>query len=310
MEIRQLRAFVAIAEAKTFTAGARKVNVTQAAISMQIRQLEEEIGMPLFTRTPRRVILTEAGEKLLERARKILREHDMAMEELAELRGAEHGRLRIGTSSSSFAAEQLPEILKKLRNKFPKAEITISSGTSEVLMQKLLNGELDTAFVSLPIENPNIQTELLYSDEIIAIAHPSHPLASRRVISAAELANEPLILGEKGGNTRRLLDEFFAQVGVKPNIIMELSRQSAINRMVENNLGVGIAGAKSVAKQVAEGKLITWWIEGATMNWELGLAQLRGSYSSPIANEFKKLCRESFVEKEKEYAIPEKTKIF
>ncbi len=78
MEIRQLKAFLAIAEAKTFTAGARRVNVTQAAISMQIRQLEDEVGLQLFTRTPRRVILTEAGEYLLDRARKILREHDTA----------------------------------------------------------------------------------------------------------------------------------------------------------------------------------------------------------------------------------------
>jgi DNA-binding transcriptional LysR family regulator len=246
------------------------------------------------------VILTEAGEKLLERARKILHEHDAALEELAELRGAEHGRLRIGSSSSSFVAEQLPEILQKLRQRFPKANITVFSGTSDVLTQKLLNGEIDIAFVSLPIDNPNIQTELLFSDEIVAIAHPSHPLAKRRVITVAELANEPLILGEKGGNTRRLLDEFFSQVGVKPNVVMELSRQSAINRMVEENMGVGIAGAKSVAKEVAEGKLVTWLIEGASMNWELGLAQLRGGYTSPIANEFKKLCRESFEQKERE----------
>ena len=78
MEIRQLKAFLAIAETKTFTAGARRVNVTQAAISMQIRQLEDEVGIPLFIRTPRRVILTEAGERLLDRARRILREHDTA----------------------------------------------------------------------------------------------------------------------------------------------------------------------------------------------------------------------------------------
>src|SRR5437764_8610216 len=118
MEIRQLKAFLAIAEAKTFTAGARRVNVTQAAISMQIRQLEDEVGLPLFTRTPRRVILTEAGEHLLERARTILREHNTALAELAELGGAEHGRLRIGSSSSAFAANQLPRILTELREKY------------------------------------------------------------------------------------------------------------------------------------------------------------------------------------------------
>src|SRR4029453_6149477 len=96
MDIRQLRAFVAIAESGTFTAGAARVHVTQAAISMQIRQLETEIGAKVFIRAPRHVILTEAGEHLLHRARQILREHDVALEEIAELRGAERGGLRMG----------------------------------------------------------------------------------------------------------------------------------------------------------------------------------------------------------------------
>src|SRR5215216_1874554 len=103
MEIRQLKAFLAIAEAKTFTAGARRVNVTQAAISMQIRQLEDEVGLQLFTRTPRRVILTEAGEYLLERARKILREHDSALAEIAEIAGAEYGHLRDAPAAGDHA---------------------------------------------------------------------------------------------------------------------------------------------------------------------------------------------------------------
>lgn len=300
MEIRQLRAFVAIAEAKTFTAGAKRVHVTQAAISMQIRQLEDEVGLPLFTRTPRRVLLTEAGELLLERARKILREHDTALEELAEIAGAEYGRLRIGSSSSMFTTNQLPTILRRLKEKFPQADVTVVSGTSAVLVQKIINGEIDVAFVSLPVENSNIQTELLFSDEIVAIANPKHALSKQRVISAAALAAEPLILGEKGGNTRRQLDDFFSQVGVKPNVVMELSRQSAINRMVENNMGVGIASVKTVQQAVKDGKFVSWWIEGATMNWELGLARLRGGYFSPIAHEFARLCRESFEEKEKE----------
>lgn len=300
MEIRQLRAFVAIAEAKTFTAGARIVHVTQAAISMQIRQLEDEVSIPLFTRTPRRVILTEAGETLLERARKILREHDAAVAEIAEIVGSEHGRLRLGSASAMFATEQLPNILQRLREKFSQAEITVVSGTSQTLIQKILGGEVDTAFVSLPVESNNIQTELLFSDEIVAIAHPSHPLAKQKVISAATLAGESLILGEQGGNTRRQIDDFFIASGVKPNIMMELSRQEAINQMVENNMGVGIAGAKTVAKEVREGRLVSWFIEGAQINWELGLARLRGGYFSPIAVEFARLCRDSFKEKEKE----------
>lgn len=300
MEIRQLKAFLAIAEAKTFTAGARRVNVTQAAISMQIRQLEDEVGLQLFTRTPRRVILTEAGEYLLERARKILREHDTALEEIAELGGVEHGRLRIGSASAEFATQQLPHILQGLREKFPNSELAVSAGTSQTLVDKIMHGEIDIAFVSLPVDNSSITTDLLFSDEIVAIAHPSHPNANERYISAAALAGEKLILGERGGNTRRMIDDFFNAANVRPNITMELSRQEAINQMVENNLGVGTAGAKTIADEIREGRLTSWMIEGAEINWELGLARLRGGYFSPIAKEFVGLCKESFVMRDKE----------
>jgi len=300
MEIRQLKAFLAIAEAKTFTAGARQVNITQAAISMQIRQLEESVGLPLFTRTPRRVILTEAGELLLQRARKILREHDAAIAEIAEIAGAEHGRLRIGSASAMFATAQLPWILERLKTVFPNAEITVSSGTSQILVDKIQHGDIDIAFVSLPVQASSIQTELLFSDEIVAIASPQHPLAKEKYISAAALAGEQLILGEKGGNTRRMIDDFFAAANVKPNVMMELSRQEAITKMVENQMGVGIAGAKNVSREIREKRLVSWLIEGAEIKWDLGLARLRGGYFSPIAKEFVGLCKESFKEREKE----------
>ncbi len=300
MEIRQLKAFLAIAEAKTFTAGARRVNVTQAAISMQIRQLEDEVGLPLFTRTPRRVIMTEAGEYLLDRARKILREHDTALAEIAELGGVEHGRLRIGSASAEFAAQQLPGILQKLRQKFPNSEIAVAAGTSATLVEKIMHGEIDIAFVSLPVENSSITTDLLFSDEIVAIAHPTHPMANEKYISAAALAGEKLILGERGGNTRRMIDDFFNAANVRPHVVMELSRQEAVNQMVEANLGVGTTGQKTIADEIREGRLVSWLIEGAEINWELGLARLRGGYFSPIAKEFVALCKESFVVREKE----------
>ena len=299
MEIRQLRAFLAIAEAKTFTAGARRVNVTQAAISMQIRQIEEELGLPLFTRTPRRVILTEAGEFLLERARSIIREHDTAVAEIAELGGVEHGRLRIGSASAEFATVQLPRILIALKKVFPNAELGISAGTSAALVDKLLHGDIDIAFVSLPVENTGILTELLFSDQIVAIGHPQHPLAGKRTISAATLAGETLILGERGGNTRRLIDNMFDSANVRPNIVMELSRQEAINQMVEANLGIGTAGAKTIASEIREGRLVSWKIDGYEIKWELGLARIKGGYFSPIAKQFVKLCKENYVEREK-----------
>lgn len=163
-----------------------------------------------------------------------------------------------------------------------------------------MHGEIDIAFVSLPVDNSSITTDRLFSDEIVAIGHPSHPRSGEKFISAATLAGEKLILGERGGNTRRMIDEFFNAANVRPNIIMELSRQEAVNQMVENNLGVGTAGAKMIASEVRDRKLVKWLIEGAEINWELGLARLRGGYFSPIAKEFIALCRAFYVEREKE----------
>jgi DNA-binding transcriptional LysR family regulator len=294
VEIRQLRAFVAIAESGTFTAGALRVHVTQAAISMQIRQLETEINARVFVRAPRHVILTEAGEHLLQRARHILREHDAALDEIAELAGAERGRLRIGSASAMVLTEQLPTVLTELRKQHPAAEISVMSGTSETLVDQILAGELDIAFVSLPVDVRGIQTQRLSEDQLVAIASPRHKLAKQRTISAFTLAGEKLILGERGGNTRRLIDQFFAQAGVTLRVAMELSRQTAIRRMVEEDMGVGIVPLHSVREDVEKGKLVRWWIEGAHINWELGIAQLTGGYESPIMQKFVALAHKNF----------------
>jgi len=294
VEIRQLKAFVAIAETGTFTAAAARVHVTQAAISMQIRQLENEVGAKLFVRAPRHVILTEAGEHLLHRARQILREHDAAIEEISELAGAERGRLRIGSASAMVLTDPLPKVLREIRKRHPRANMTVTSGTSESLVEQILAGELDLAFVSLPVEARGIQTERLSEDQLVAIASPRHRLAKQRTVSAYTLAGEKLILGERGGNTRRLIDQFFAQAGVELSVAMELSRQAAIKRMVEEDMGVGIVPLQSVVEEVEKGRLVRWWIEGAQINWELGIARLSSGYESPIMHSFIQSARDHF----------------
>jgi DNA-binding transcriptional LysR family regulator len=224
-----------------------------------------------------------------------LREHDAALDEIAELAGAERGRLRIGSASAMVLTEQLPAILKELRKQHPAADIGVTSGTSEVLVDQILAGEIDIAFVSLPVDVRGIKTERLSEDQLVAIASPRHKLAKQKTISAYTLAGERLILGERGGNTRRLIDQFFAQAGVTLRVAMELSRQQAIRRMVEEDMGVGIVPLQSVKEDVEKGKLIRWWIEGAQINWELGIAQLSNGYDSPIMQKFVALARKNFV---------------
>ena len=191
-------------------------------------------------------------------------------------------------------SEQLPSILKELRKQHPAAEIGVTSGTSEVLVDQILAGEVDVAFVSLPVDVRGIKTERLSQDQLVAIASPRHKFAKQKTISAYTLAGERLILGERGGNTRRLIDQFFAQAGATLHVAMELSRQQAIKRMVEEDMGVGIVPLQSVKEEVEKGKLIRWWIEGAQINWELGIAQLSNGYDSPIMQKFVALAHRNF----------------
>jgi DNA-binding transcriptional LysR family regulator len=191
-------------------------------------------------------------------------------------------------------SEALPAILKKLRRAHPHVEVTVTSGTSEELVKKILAGETDMGFVSLPVQARNIETEMLSQDQLVAIASPRHPLAKQKVVSAFALAGEKLILGERGGNTRRLIDEFFAEAGLKPTVAMELSRQQAIKNMVAAEMGVGIVPLSAARDDVERGRLVRWWIEGARINSQLGLARLRGGYHSPLIQTFVQLCHKYF----------------
>src|SRR5947209_4625946 len=205
------------------------------------------------------------------------------------------------------STDPLPKILKELRQQHSRAEMTIASGTSQELVRRILAGDLDMAFVSLPVEARGIQTKVLSRDELVAIASPRHKLAKQRVVSVFTLAGEKLILGERGGNTRRLIDELFEEAGVQPTVAMELSRQAAIKRMVEADMGVGVIPLRSAREDISAGRLVSWWIEGAQINWELGLAKLAGDYDSPICQTFTRICKQHF-NSQKSTAPRQKTK--
>jgi DNA-binding transcriptional LysR family regulator len=295
MELRQLRTLQAIAEARSFTRAAERVHLTQAAVSAQIKALEEEAGAALFARVNKKVYLTEAGELLLERAGRILREHDAALEELTSLRRAGRGRLRIGTASTMAGFHPLPEILARIKREYPAARLALRRGTSAEIVAQILSSDLDLGLVSLPVEVADIRTEVLQRDRLAAVMPPPHRLARARAVSAAQLAAEPLILGEEGGNTRRLIDLFFEKARLHPQVIMELGSVSSILRMVEHGLGVSIVPRSSASEEVAAGRLTALPVRHLRVYWELGLASLKGDSLSPLQRAFRHLCKEYFV---------------
>lgn len=294
MEFRQLRTFREIAATRSFTKAAQRVHLTQAAVSAQIKALESEAGTPLFSRINKKVFLTEAGELLLKRAERMLREHDEALYELSELSQIGRGRLRIGTASTVASNQPLPSILAELKRDYPRLQLSVLRGTSAEIVEMILANDLDLGLVSLPVEASDIRTEVLHRDRLVAIVPKGHRLAGQRTVSASQLAAEPLILGEEGGNTRRLIDLFFEKAGLRPDVIMKLGSMTAIKRMVERGLGVSIVPRSSAEAEIAGGTLCPLTVRNLNVYYELGLASLKGDHIPPIQRAFRQLCQHYF----------------
>jgi len=291
MELRLLRTFKAVAEAGSFTQAASRIHLTQAAVSVHIRQLEEEIGSPLFLRVNKKLFLTEAGRALLSHAEIILRAHDLAKSEIAAMGGPSRGRLHIGVASTAITVHPLPEILSEIKRRHALLDLSVMGGTSEWIIEQILSNNIDAGLVSLPVEASDVTTEMLRSDKLVAAMSHDHRLARSRVVAAEEMAKEPLILGEKGGNTRRLIDLFFEKSGLTPQIVMELQRTEAIIKMVELNFGVTILPQESVRRDVARGRLRAAPVRDLNLRWEFGVAYLKSDYLQPAIESFLKLCR-------------------
>jgi DNA-binding transcriptional LysR family regulator len=291
MEHRLLKTFKAVAESGSFTHAASRIHLTQSAVSVHIKQLEEEIGTPLFLRVNKRLILTDAGKLLLTHTEKILRAYDLAKADLSEITQVAKTRLHIGVASTAITAHPLPEILSEIKSRHSPLDLSVVGGTSELIIQQITDNKIDVGLVSLPVDNSDVITETLRSDKLVAVLNPQHRLANARLISAEQLASEPLILGEKGGNTRRLIDLFFEKSGLAPTVVMELQRTEAIVKMVVLDFGVTILPLSAIQRDVVRGRLSAVRIGDLQLKWELGLAYLKSDYIPPVVKTFIKLCR-------------------
>lgn len=222
MELRHLRYFAALAECLNFTRAAQRMHVTQSTLSHQIRQLEEELGQPLFDRIGRRVLLTEAGESFLGYAAKALREVDQGLNELRSGSAALSGELRIG-ATPTFSMEFLPECLARFMARHPEVKIVAEELSAQDIASGLLAERLDLGVSYQPAETDALWFEPLRSEEMVLVVGRSHPFAQRRRVRMVELHRQPLVLLTPGFATRRLLDECFRHSGAEPLVAVEMN---------------------------------------------------------------------------------------
>jgi DNA-binding transcriptional LysR family regulator len=241
MELRQLRYFAAVARHRNFSRAAEELHLAQSALSQQVRRLEGELGVELLNRTTRRVELTEAGEITLARATRILSEVESLGSELDELGGLLRGHLRVGGMLPAGGVD-LPALLVRFDQLHPAVELELREGTATEMVDRLGRYEVDAAIAMLePGEVPEgLAHERLGEEQLVLAMAPSDPLADRRRVRLADLAERPMVTFRPGAAVRSTVDRALAEAGVAPRIAFETNDLSMMRAVVSRGLGVAI----------------------------------------------------------------------
>lgn len=279
MDLHQLECFVAVVEAGTFTGAARRIHLAQSGVSAHVKALEREIGQPLFERRARSVVLTAAGQALLPHARAALDSLAAGRASVENLTGLLHGHLAIGTITSISPRHlNLPQLLIAFHRQHPGVELSLVEDTSAVLAQRVTNGELDVAFVSLTDELPSgVHARELTRDCIVAAFSPSHPLVSDgATVSLAAVTQFPLIALSPGSGIRTQLDKILHASGINARISFEASNPDVLVALASQGLGVAVVPESAMWQtqavvharlpDVPPGRIGILWRKGKSVN--------------------------------------------
>ncbi len=274
-----LRTLQAVVSHGSFSRAAEQLHLSQPAVSLHIRQLEERAGLRLLERVGKRAFATTAGEILLEHAGRLLSELEAARQALERLRGVVAGRLRLGTGATA-STYLLPPVLRRLHARYPALELVVVTGNSAEIATAVAGNHLDLGIVTLPVSGRQLVVSPLCVDPLVAIAPPTREWRGRRSITVGELAGHPLILYESGGTIRRVIDEWFRRGRALPRVAMELGNAEAIKKLVAAGLGLSISSALAVQAEVRAGVLVAISL-GPPLSRQLGLVRRRDKPESP-----------------------------
>jgi DNA-binding transcriptional LysR family regulator len=250
-----VRTLQAIARSGSFSRAGETLHLSQPAISHHVRHLEQEVGVPLLIRRGRRAAPTEAGTILLEHAGRAFKMLDEAREAIQRLGGRMAGRVSVGTGATA-SIYLLPVLLRRLRARHPQLELVVVTGNAGEIASAVSRGELDVGIVTLPVPvGRSLFVSPFYVDRLVAIAPPGRRWRRRSPMTAAELAREPLILYERGGTIRRVVDDWFRRGRATPTIAMELGNAEATKKLVGAGLGLSIVSEVAAKVEARAGGL-------------------------------------------------------
>ncbi len=277
LELKHLEYFLAVANNLSFTKAAEEIHVAQPAISQQIKYLEFVLGVPLFNRDNKKVTLTEAGALFEQQAIDVLEAVDKAVRVIEELRGLERGSVSIGMSST-MATVLMADLVMEFKEKFPDIKIRISESMSVDSMQRIRNGELDLAILTISShlqQDSSIHIEHLYEEELEAIVPARHPLALKGIeeVTLKELNSYRWILANVSNSLRRIINEACEGIGFCPLVPIEVDRINAVkNLLLFSDDGVSILPPTVVWNELSLGLVKRIKLSGMHIKRAVGVA--------------------------------------
>ncbi|WP_372726159.1 LysR family transcriptional regulator [Novipirellula sp.] len=245
MEFDQLTHFLKIAQTENITRAAEELGLSQPAVSRSLQRLEEEIGQPLFERQSRKMVLTDAGELLVSRARQIMSIIDDTLSEITD--DGQSGRIRLG-AIPTIAPYFLPGLLQHFTSEFPKARLLVQEEPTQSLLQRLTQGELDLAILALPIPAKYLEIDTLFEEELLLVMPQGHPLSQKKQIKLADIQTLPFVLLDEAHCLSDNIVSFCRQRSFQPVSMEKTSQLTMVQELV--TLGHGISMVPAMARAI------------------------------------------------------------
>lgn len=286
LNLHQLTTFQYVAKHSSFVRAAEELHFSQPAVSAQIRQLEESLGVKLFDQIGRKTHLTHAGEELYIYSQKIFAVIDEALDTMDALRSPHTGRLGVG-ADTTVGTYVIPGLLGKFHQIYPDVEITLDVVNRAALVDALVSNRIDMAIVGRVPDDIPVVIEPFATNELVLVAPPSHRLAGRIHIPSAELAQEHFLLREFGSGTRAALEAYFAKEDVPLLVNMQVGNNSAIKQGVAAGLGIALISRVALDMELETNRLVILDVEGFPIMRQWRLVHLKDKYLSATARAFK-----------------------
>ncbi|KVM60343.1 LysR family transcriptional regulator [Burkholderia ubonensis] len=289
MNFTHLAAFFAVVETGSVTAAAERIHVSQPALTREIKELEDRLGVSLFERLPRGMQPTEAGSMLASYAAQIFSLADAAETTIGEFAGLERGHLVFG-ASRTIGVFVLPHILHEFGQRYPGVSVEMSVSNTEEIEGGVSSGSHQIGFVEGSVNESAFEAQPVGRDELIAVASPSHPLAGKRRVSASALIHAGLVTREPGSGTRRAVEQAYAAHGLELKAMLSIGSTDAIKRFLRMGHAVTWISRHAVIEELASKALVQLHVSGLRIERQFYLIRRKSAVLSPSAKAFVELA--------------------